>query len=338
MRAPKRTGGGGGGGSGGGKSRGPTKRATGAKRTRLSKAQRKADHRNGIKWAKAGRAAQAKARRSHHRTLTLNGVNDSHEISGDDVKLGRNKPYTRAEKPRLVLEHYLDHLPAPHATVDRASKVASWPMYLNDSIGDCTCAAIGHVIQGWTAYSQGTAVAVPDNAILKAYEDVSGYDPATGANDNGAVEQDVLNYWRKTGVAGHKIGGFAELASLDNLTLAKQALQYFGTVYLGIQVPSSAMEQFDAGEPWDFVGDWNIEGGHAVPVQYWTTDRKGEIEVVTWGQRQRMTRSFWYQYVEEAWVVFSADWLNAAGDDPDGISRAALRADFQALTGQAADF
>jgi hypothetical protein len=255
------------------------------------------------------------------------------------MEFGRTKPYTRAEKPRLVIDHYLDTaaLPAPPAVVDRASKVTSWPMYGNDSIGDCTCATVGHEIQAWTAYA-GTEATIPESAVIQAYSAVSGYDPATGANDNGANVQDVLSYWRKTGVGGHKIAGFAELGGIDNLTLAKQCLEIFGTVYLGINVPQSAMDQFHAGEPWTYTGDQNIIGGHAIPVQKWETDVLGEIEVVTWGQRQRMTRRFWHNYVEEAWVVFSPDWLEANGGTPSFYNIDQIRLAFTDLTGDPASF
>jgi hypothetical protein len=257
----------------------------------------------------------------------------------ENVKLGRAKPYARTEKPRLILEHYLDSsaLPPPPPVVDRASEVASWPMYGNDRIGDCTCAAAGHMIQAWTCYA-GSEVTLTEADVIGAYSAVSGYDPATGANDNGANEQDVLNYWLKTGIGGHKIAGFAQLASVDNLVLAKQALNIFGTLYLGINMPQSAMDQFNAGEPWSYAGDLNSIGGHAVPVQAWQTDVTGEIEVVTWGRVQRMTRGFWWNYVEEAWVVFSGDWMTPKGVAVSGIDRAGLRADFTSLTGRPAGF
>ena len=255
------------------------------------------------------------------------------------MEFGRTKPYTRAEKPRLVIDHYLDTaaLPAPPAVVDRASGVLDWPMYGNDTIGDCTIATAGHEIQAWTSCA-GAEVTIPESAVIEAYSAVSGYNPATGANDNGANVQDVLGYWRKTGVGGHKIAGFAELAGIDNLTLAKQCLQIFGTVYLGINVPQSAIDQFHAGEPWTYTGDRNIVGGHAIPVQYWQTDVTGEIQVVTWGQRQRMTRAFWHNYVEEAWVIFSPDWEEANGGTPSGYSVDQLRAAFTTLTGDAPGF
>ena len=255
------------------------------------------------------------------------------------MEFGRTAPHDPFTHPRLVIDRFMDTaaLPAPPPTVDRASKVTAWPMYGNDRIGDCTCAAVGHEIQAWTAYGMGE-VTIPESAVIQAYSAITGYNPATGANDNGANVQDVLGYWQKTGVGGHQIGGFAQLTGLDNLTLAKQCLDLFGTVYLGIEVPESAMEQFGAGEPWTYVGDRNIVGGHAIPVQYWTTDVTGEIEVITWGKRQRMTRRFWYEYVEEAWVVFSPDQFGLHDVNPDGLDVDQLRTDFTSLTGKPASF
>ena len=83
-------------------------------------------------------------------------------------------------------------------------------MMHNDTIGDCTCAAAGHLVMEWTA-NVGAETTPADADILAAYSAITGYDPKTGANDNGAVETDVLNYWRKTGIAGHKIMAYAAL-------------------------------------------------------------------------------------------------------------------------------
>ena len=48
----------------------------------------------------------------------------------------------------LRLGAYLtSRLPAPPAAVDWGKNVSSWPMYLNDKYGDCTCAAVGHMLK-----------------------------------------------------------------------------------------------------------------------------------------------------------------------------------------------
>lgn len=270
------------------------------------------------------------ARHTKKRNLSLGG-----KESDSQVKLGRTEPYSRWEKPRLVIDHYMKHDGFHYTTgpVDRASKVTEWPMYLNDQIGNCTCACVGHEIQAWTAYS-GTECSVTDHDVLKMYEAVSGYNPETGDNDNGAVVQDVLEYWRTHGIAGHKIRAYAELSGIDNFHAVRTALDLFGTVYLGVQVPQSAMEQFDNGEPWSVVSGSPIEGGHAVPLQKFNADGNDRLEVVTWGRLQPLTMKWFSTYVEEAWVIITDDWLNANGRTVEGLDLAQLEADFSDLTGE----
>jgi hypothetical protein len=259
------------------------------------------------------------------RTLSLHGPR-----KGSPVKLGRLTPYAAADKPRLVLDSYLDGISAAPAIVDFASEVLSWPMYGNDTIGDCTCATVGHQIQAWTRYT-GAEVTVPQEDIIQLYSAVSGYDPATGANDNGANVQDVLTLWRQSGVpvAGHKILAFAQL---QDLTKIQQALWVFGSVYLGINFPSSAMDQFKSDEPWTVVQDSPIEGGHAVPLQY-AGDGTVPYQVVTWAKLQGMDQGFLDTYVEEAWVVITDDWLDKNGHTPEGLDLQQLGADLSQLTG-----
>src|SRR3954470_7477044 len=120
-----------------------------------------------------------------------------------DFKLGR-KP-NDPSKPRLSLGGFLRDTAGYPSKRDWLSQVDNWPMYLNDRIGDCTCAGAGHIIQSASTYGQGQTITISDDDVLRAYIANSGYDPRTGANDNGAVMQDVLNYWRKEGIGGHKI-------------------------------------------------------------------------------------------------------------------------------------
>lgn len=247
-------------------------------------------------------------------------------------KLGRlpNDP----RKPRLKLSRFLTLTQYPE-NEDWLSEVTLWPMYLNDRIGDCTCATVGHIIEIFTHYGQGRLVKVTDNDVLKAYEDVSGYNPDTGANDDGAVVQDVLNYWRKTGVGGHKILAFAEVDYRDKDEL-RAAMSLFGNIYLGIDFPNTAFDQFDNGEPWDVVSGAYSEGGHAINAGYYDVS-DNMWKIVTWGQVQPMTQAFFDKYVEEAWVVVSEEWIKD-NKNPDGIDLAALGQDFENITGEANPF
>lgn len=238
--------------------------------------------------------------------------------------------------PRLRLSTFLTGTaPSYPENMDWLSKVSNWPMYLNDSLGDCTCAAVGHLIQAFTTYGQGATVAIKDSDVLTAYEAVSGYNPRTGQNDNGAVVQDVLSYWRKTGVGGHKILAFAEV-DFKNPDELRQATHLFGNVYLGINFPDSAMEQFNNGQPWDVVPGARSEGGHAINAGYYDVS-DNMWKVVTWGQVQSMTQAFWDKYVEEAWVVVSQEWLKD-NKNPEGIDMSVMGDEFTKITGEASPF
>jgi hypothetical protein len=224
------------------------------------------------------------------------------------VKLG--KLPARRDPRTLQLAKYLkaDNLPTPPASEDFSKKVASWPMMKNDTVGDCTCAAAGHMIEQWTTYASKTFTPT-DTQIIEAYSAITGYNPVTGANDNGANMLDVLNYWRKTGIAGRKIDAYVALEP-QNRRDVEDATMLFGNVYLGIALPVSAQHQTvwavppggasGPGAP----GSW---GGHAVPVvQY---DARG-LTVVTWGQLKRMTWTFLDTYCDEAFAVLSNDWIS----------------------------
>lgn len=245
------------------------------------------------------------------------------------MKYGRLAPHPEDTHPRVKLADHLTILPSDvPAVVDYASKVPSWPVYLNDKIGDCTCAGVGHMIQAWTAYA-GTEVTLPSSDILKMYEVLSGYNPRTGANDNGCVEQDVLQYLADTGAGGHKITAFAQVDA-GNRAEMKAALYLFGSVYLGINCPESAQEDFAAGQPWDYVPGSPVDGGHCIVMQYMDDSVS---KIVSWGSLIEMTDAFWEHYGEEAWVIVTQDFTGKNGMSPAGLNLQAMLTEFHEITG-----
>lgn len=220
------------------------------------------------------------------------------------------------------------------AMTDEMSRVSSWPMFANDRVGDCTCAALGHTIEADTTYAQGNSVVISEQSVLTAYSAVSGYDPKTGANDNGAYLQDVMSYWRKTGVEGHKIVAYAKLDPHNHAEVAA-AIYYFGHIIYGFSFPNSAWAQFDAGEPWDVVSrDGGIDGGHAVNVGFYDSNAQLK-KCVTWGAVQPVTDAFLDKYADEAWVPVTKDWLDAAQQNtPAGLDLAAWGKEWVTLTGE----
>jgi hypothetical protein len=198
-------------------------------------------------------------------------------------------------------------LPAPPDTVDWTKAVSTWPMMKNDQIGDCTCAAAGHMIECWSANARGMAQVPADQQIVAAYSAITGYDSVTGAGDNGAVELDVLDYWQKTGIAGNQVSAFVAV-DWTNTEHVKQAISLFGGLYLGLNIPQSAEEQIENGQPWEPSGPFDqIVGGHAVPALAYDQQY---LTVITWGQTQLMGWDFLSKYCEEAYAIVDPAWVS----------------------------
>lgn len=240
---------------------------------------------------------------------------------------GKLPPHPEETHPRVHLSNHF-RATQPPAVVDWASRVNGWPMYLNNSLGDCTCAALGHAVEAWTTYAKGTTLELPDSDVLNLYERM-GYVPGNPDTDKGAVEQDVLAEVQKNGIGGHKILAYAQVDH-KNLSEMKAALEVFGTVYLGFQVPQSAEDQFGQNLPWTVVDGSPILGGHAINLQKWDTKF---MYPVTWGKLQPMDEKFWMTYGDEAWVIVTEDWLSSAGMTPTGLNLASLLAEFHSITG-----
>jgi hypothetical protein len=242
-------------------------------------------------------------------------------------KLG--KLPVRTDVRTLSLARYVDPqaLPSPPATFAETAKVTEWPLYANDRIGDCTTAAAGHMIEAWTAAVRGQAVEIPEQAVLDAFDHVKLVDPATG--EEGAVELDVLRYWRKSGIGGHTIGAYARV-SVHSHRLVESGAWLFGGLYIGLQLPLTAQAQ----DVWDWTGSLSGNalpgswGGHAVDVVAY--DAQG-LTVVTWGRLKQMTWSFWDRYCDEAYCILSEDFL-AEGRAPNGFDLGALKADLALVT------
>ena len=206
----------------------------------------------------------------------------------------------------FMMHDYMATLPAAPSVLDNTRGIKQWGMMRNDTIGDCTCAAAGHLIMDWTAEA-GAEVIVPDPAIVTAYSDITGYDPRTGAHDDGASMTDVLDYWRDTGIGGHKISEYAEV----NITQyrVQQTVWVFDGAYVGLELPASAQSQ--VGGVWqieNFKVDGDAEkgswGGHAVPVVKYDQDY---LWVVTWGMLQQVDWHWFEWYADEVYAIISLD-------------------------------
>ena len=238
-----------------------------------------------------------------------------------DLRLGK---LPRRNDPRtLVAAKYLRApLPSPPPACDWLEAVASFPMYGNDVHGDCAIAAIGHMVQVWSANNHQPVV--PDvNEILRVYQILS-------PNDQGCVLLDVLKYWRQNPICGDQLGAFAEVNPSD-LNEVKVCLEIFGGLYAGAMLPLTAQTQ----DVWSVVagpegqpGSW---GGHCFPYGQYDSARTG---LVTWGEKKYSTWAWNLKYVDELYALISPDWLDGTGKTPEGLDIVQLQADLDAVTGK----
>jgi len=157
----------------------------------------------------------------------------------------------RHDSRTLLLSKYLPSGYVAPDSVDWTSGITSFGTMLNNTIGDCVFAAGGHAEQTWTA-SRGTERTPPDSQILSYYEDWAGYVKGNPSTDRGYDELTFLNKWRRLGFCGSVLMGYAD-PDASNLEHIRQSIALFGGVYIGDQLPNSAIEQFDNDEPWTQV-------------------------------------------------------------------------------------
>ena len=243
------------------------------------------------------------------------------------MKLGRLAAKRSLKTPALGNYLQISKLPVPPIkNAWEYAVTAPWQMMKNDQLGDCTCAAAGHMIMNWSA-NTSTVVTPTDDEIIQAYTAVSGYDPSNGNNDNGAVELDVLNYWKSTGIAGHKILGFATV-DVQNIDQVKAAMYLFGGVYTGFNVPQFIMNDTGNHNWTQQSQDTDIIGGHAVPLFGYG---RGGATLVSWGELYTLSWQFWQTYFDEAYAIVTSDWIKSTGLSPVGIDVNGLLTDLQAI-------
>jgi hypothetical protein len=213
---------------------------------------------------------------------------------------------------------------------------------LNDQLGNCTIAALGHIEQVWTAKAGKYIMTLPDDCILQKYEQWCGYDPSDPNTDQGGVEIDVLNHYRTSpGLWKHTLDAYADPSAAD-IEHVRKAIELFGAVYIGVQLPLSAQ----GAQIWDYTGKhpfYEIPGswgGHAVIIPKYETLANGEtlFTCISWGGLYQITERFWLYndpmygpYIDEVHAPLGKDWLRWKGM-PEGFDYTQLQADLIQIT------
>ncbi|NHN85822.1 hypothetical protein GOB93_14390 [Acetobacter musti] len=245
-------------------------------------------------------------------------------------KLGK-LPARHDPRTYKLAEPLAARLPVIPASVNWAPN-AQWPMWGNDRYGCCTQVSVASAIRTWTGAAQAP-VLLSDDEVLQNYADESGFDPATGANDNGGVELDVLNRWRREGYARpgqtrDYLTAFGYVNPKNNPQV-QRAIAFLGGLYIGLSLPNYAVEG-DGDWTVSPLADNSIAGGHAVWLHGYDADW---LYLSTWGASRRMSYAFLATFCDEAYGLISREnWTGLTGVSPNKEDLAALVSEMQAST------
>ena len=218
-------------------------------------------------------------------------------------------------------------LPTPPALFGNPGLVSDWGMLANDSVGDCVIAGAMHQVMYWNALMGNGTPRFTDADAIDDYSGATGYVPDNPLTDQGTDMSAFPNYWKNPGLRDaipnrHVIVDANVSLKVGDWNELLLAAYLFDGVGIGVNLPQSAEDQFNNGQPWTVVSGSSVIGGHYVfgigPQS------PGNVTIVTWGATVPMTRAWYEEYNDETNAYISLEMLNAKGLSAEGYDRAGL--------------
>jgi hypothetical protein len=232
-----------------------------------------------------------------------------------DTILGRSK---KSDVPKINVRDFVDIEKAKALIdllnlVDFTTLIKLWPMFLNDTLGDCTCAAAAHAKQVFCALV-GEISTVTDANVSTMYQG-SGWKPGDAASDQGWTLVGAAKWMMTKGLLGTPdITAYAEV-SLDDEDAQQVAMELFGGLYEGASMPTSAQTQYQAGWIWRETNNGQDAGGWGGHCMYRPKSlivpsyvQNGRTVHVTWGGMQTSTYDWDQAYIDELVALVPANW------------------------------
>lgn len=221
-------------------------------------------------------------------------------------------------------------VPEHPEAVDHLAALSDWQMLGNSEYGDCVSVTWSNVRRLMTRLA-GSEQYPSIDQVIEFYKTQN---PGFPAEDEGMVIQTALEYLAaQGGPDGAKAVCFAKVDH-TNLDEVKAAISIFGYVWTGIDVLEVNTQQFEDGQPWDYIAASPKVGGHSVVTGGYDSDQIGaDVRFITWAEETGFTNLYWAQCVEEAWVVVWSEHLGMRAFQ-EGIDQAKLAQAYQTLTGQ----
>jgi len=202
-----------------------------------------------------------------------------------------------------------------------------------------------HAVMTWK-YLLNEDITVTDDAIFALYRASGnpGFDPATGAGDGGVDMTVMLSALLKNGLAVTHGDGSTEVirpvcfaAHSADISTVRAVTAIMGGSPFGVDLDVAQQAQTGAHPPlWDYQagsGEW---GGHAIMAGSYTSSaaaHTADESVITWAEKCGTTDAFLAAQLAECYALI---WQPLWDDDTfsAGIDKAALAADYEAVTGR----
>ena len=257
------------------------------------------------------------------------------------MKFGRRRPAAHLRTGHRMMSRYLLEAPVPdHDWSSLCAPGALQDCLGNQSLGDCTAAGAGHLIDVFTA-GGGSPVAITPAQAIAFYSASTGYNPANPATDQGGDEVTVLTTWRDKGYdgqGGHAIAGFVQVDP-GSIAELRAASYHFGGLYFGLELPDTYTNPFPSGNGFVWgTGTPDPNQGHCIVG---VGANAAGILVDTWG----LIGTFTYAAIAElcsdanggmVFAVIEPEWVSKSSSlSPSSLDWAQIQADFGLLTGAA---
>lgn len=196
------------------------------------------------------------------------------------------------------------------------SEVSHWGLFANDTYNTGVLAAFAHeeMLRGRRA---NKPVEFTDYSVVGDYCRAGSFD-FTAVSDRGLTLEDAAAYRRKTGISDYKndlvqVAGYATLKprNVDELV---QAAYLFGSVIVGLEISTRAIQQFKDGEVWDVTRRGKVVGTTAAVIV--GRAKNGNLQAVIWGRLQELTPEFYRKYNDESVVFFTQEQVDGVDAVP----------------------
>jgi hypothetical protein len=222
-------------------------------------------------------------------------------------------------------------LPAPTAPY-RYGADLQFPMCANGRLGDCTFA-------GWYHGAQISAEIAKVSYGYSADAVGQEYLNRNNGQDNGDQLTQIIQWASQPGgLLDFEIVGAATV-DIHNTALLRTVLYNFGWLYLAIDLPEYAEQDFAQYKPWRWSPGAEPIGGHCVVANGDAVDLStdshtysGLIDIVTWADNTEMTVDFFDHFGVQAIVVLPKWYVDTQHDAIQHIDLDTWQRDMSEIT------